>query len=412
LKEQQSDLRYALYDPDSQTWSDEITLTNDAQFEASPVFALDGSGKLLTAYLSEHTDSEQHDLRWLEHELGRDLTVSSIQIDPIEDSPSNYAIVANIRNLGALPSGDATLSFYLGDPDSGGTLLSEQVVNLKGGEQSQVTIQATGDLSDQIYVRIDSAGTVDELDETNNTATSALNPADLAASYLTWDRSVSDETTLTLSGTVTNNGSTTQINIPVEITNDSGVIHSETLTTLAAGESTDITTTLTNLTGTEHRFTLSVDPSQTLDEPDQSDNERTLLLSLRHLKDSDGDGMENAWEELHFGTLERDGRGDFDADGLTDTFEFLTQNNPNDPKSKFPFTIEPHPTDLDKVIIRFPSALGRVYRIQRASDFINWTNDSYHLGTDDILSVSTSSESDTQNLESRLSGFRVSISLE
>ena len=55
---------------------------------------------------------------------------------------------------------------------------------------------------------------------------------------------------------------------------------------------------------------------------------------------------------------------------------------------------------------------GRIYRIQRSSDFINWTNDSFHLGTGDILSVSTSSESDTQNLESRLSGFRVSISLE
>jgi len=55
---------------------------------------------------------------------------------------------------------------------------------------------------------------------------------------------------------------------------------------------------------------------------------------------------------------------------------------------------------------------GRTYRIQRTSDFINWTNDSFHLGTGDILSVSTSSQSVLQNPKSSLSGFRVLVSLE
>lgn len=117
--------------------------------------------------------------------------------------------------------------------------------------------------------------------------------------------------------------------------------------------------------------------------------------------------MENAWEQLNFGTLERDGHGDLDGDGLTDAFEFLTLNDPLDESSKFPFTIEPHPTEPEKVLIQFPSAAGRIYRIQRTSDFITWTNDSFHLGTGDTLSVSTLGST----APNQPSGFRISVSL-
>ncbi|MBN1673319.1 MAG: SBBP repeat-containing protein [Kiritimatiellae bacterium] len=37
--------------------------------------------------------------------------------------------------------------------------------------------------------------------------------------------------------------------------------------------------------------------------------------------DADGDGMADAWEQIWFGTLTRDGTGDFDGDGLTDAQE-------------------------------------------------------------------------------------------
>ncbi|MGK0240678.1 MAG: hypothetical protein ACI92G_004169, partial [Candidatus Pelagisphaera sp.] len=174
-----------------------------------------------------------------------------------------------------------------------------------------------------------------------------------------------------------------------------------------AGESASVTTTINTPAGNEHRFTLAVDPANTLNEPDKSDNTFPLYLSLNQLKDSDGDGMENAWEELNFGTLDRDGRGDLDGDNLSDVFEFLTLNDPLDETSKFPFTITQHPTDPEKVLISFPSAAGRIYRIQRSTDFINWTNDSFNLGTGESLSVSTLG-SITPN---QPSGFRISVSL-
>jgi hypothetical protein len=37
--------------------------------------------------------------------------------------------------------------------------------------------------------------------------------------------------------------------------------------------------------------------------------------------DTDSDGMDDAWETLHFGDLSRDGTGDYDSDGMLDLEE-------------------------------------------------------------------------------------------
>ena len=46
--------------------------------------------------------------------------------------------------------------------------------------------------------------------------------------------------------------------------------------------------------------------------------------------DSDGDGMEDAWEISNFGTLGRDGSGDYDIDGLPDADEAALNTIPTD----------------------------------------------------------------------------------
>lgn len=45
--------------------------------------------------------------------------------------------------------------------------------------------------------------------------------------------------------------------------------------------------------------------------------------------DADGDGMDDAWETLHFGGTTRDGTGDFDNDGVSDFAESAFNGNPS-----------------------------------------------------------------------------------
>lgn len=48
------------------------------------------------------------------------------------------------------------------------------------------------------------------------------------------------------------------------------------------------------------------------------------------LLDTDGDGISDAWEMEHFGTLDRDFNLDTDGDGVSDLDEWLAGTNPND----------------------------------------------------------------------------------
>jgi hypothetical protein len=100
----------------------------------------------------------------------------------------------------------------------------------------------------------------------------------------------------------------------------------------------------------------------------------TLNLSPPVLVDSDRDGMDDQWEMDHFGTLARDGTGDFDGDGATDLFEFLTGTDPTDPASVFRAEIISVATSGQSSVITWPLASGKSYRVQFKNDLndANW----------------------------------------
>ncbi|MET0028822.1 MAG: Ig-like domain-containing protein [Candidatus Thiodiazotropha sp.] len=56
---------------------------------------------------------------------------------------------------------------------------------------------------------------------------------------------------------------------------------------------------------------------------------RSAVILVNSGSDTDGDGMEDAWELEHFGSLDRDGHGDLDGDGISDLNEYLAGTDPN-----------------------------------------------------------------------------------
>jgi len=60
---------------------------------------------------------------------------------------------------------------------------------------------------------------------------------------------------------------------------------------------------------------------------DYNDARDVFVLHLEG-PDTDGDGIDDGWEMAYFGTLARDGSGDFDGDGQTDLQEYIAGTDP------------------------------------------------------------------------------------
>ena len=58
------------------------------------------------------------------------------------------------------------------------------------------------------------------------------------------------------------------------------------------------------------------------------EDRKRAALTIRSISDSDADGMLDSWELNCFGSLARDGTGDFDGDGISDLDEFLNGKDP------------------------------------------------------------------------------------
>jgi hypothetical protein len=90
--------------------------------------------------------------------------------------------------------------------------------------------------------------------------------------------------------------------------------------------------------------------------------------------DSDGDGMDDAWEMQFFHTLARDGSGDFDGDGATDLAEFLAGTDPTDADSYLHMHLS-----VDRsgsALLTWPVVRQRTYRVEYKQDLGDsaWTD--------------------------------------
>ncbi len=83
--------------------------------------------------------------------------------------------------------------------------------------------------------------------------------------------------------------------------------------------------------------------------------------------DSDGDTMDDNWEMAYFGTLARNGAGDFDNDGMTDLDEYRAGTNPTDPASNLKIISEIH--NGTNFVLSFNVVAGKGYSVLYRTNF-------------------------------------------
>ncbi len=86
-------------------------------------------------------------------------------------------------------------------------------------------------------------------------------------------------------------------------------------------------------------------------------------INLVTPQDTDRDGLDDAWELSYFGTLARDGSGDFDSDGMTDFQEYAAGTNPGSPSDRLEFLAI---TQAGQTTLEFRAVAGRTYTVQQA----------------------------------------------
>ena len=84
--------------------------------------------------------------------------------------------------------------------------------------------------------------------------------------------------------------------------------------------------------------------------------------------DADGDGLSDAWEQLHFGSLSANPNDDPDGDGLDNLGEFRAGTDPLDAQSRFEVVeVAEVPGG---VAVRWSSQPERSYRVRRSSTLL------------------------------------------
>ncbi|GEM_PF-1724497 len=225
------DIVASFYDANLDIWSLPRQLTHDEHVETALSVAYDGE-KLVLAYLKTQTErlamdidinGEVHhvenvpqpgrtDLCILHHALGNDLAIApeSVNVNPPNPAPgAGVTLSATIENRGDLPVADAEVTFYDGDPNSGGIRIGDAQISsiLIAGGSSRVSMPWTVPLdakTHEVFVVADPSFKVVDRDRANNSAAVTCVLPDLVIETARYD-AVSTRT-VALTAKVVNSG--------------------------------------------------------------------------------------------------------------------------------------------------------------------------------------------------------------
>jgi hypothetical protein len=312
-EEGQKDAFFRLFDSTSATWSSDVRLSNDADNEHFFIPKWDSMGNLVIAYHNtelitssvtvQNNDGTSSvidgaiipgrtDLLVARKRLISDLTIKpgSLTAEATVWSPGSVIpIKATLLNSGDLPVNNATISFYDGDPATGGTLITTSTAPgfLTGAGEFEVkldwTLPANSSVQHEIYAVADASDSLVEYDESNNKLSLPVGGADLKLEYL--NGNVLPDGSFRVIVRITNAGSAATDVADLKLWNyperGTEAMSSVTISSLAAGENMEMALDAPagTLMNGERDFEVIVNEDNITAEPNQGNNRS--LFNLR-----------------------------------------------------------------------------------------------------------------------------------
>jgi hypothetical protein len=294
-----ADLYAVIYDPSFQLWGAPKQLSSDPETEQWPALTFLGNDTLVATYNRKlminpdgtPTTGALTDLYMLKHTLGNDLglVAGSLAISP-ENAGSGAAVTVStqLRNTGDLVIENIDVTFYNGDPASGGTAIGTTTVAgpLKAGDVATASLAwvlpaTTHPLT--LYAVADPASAIDSLNRGDNLLNLVVALPDLSVTAVTAER-------IGVLGhlikvTVANLGGTDSP--PSTVSLRQGSATGTILATLAVPALTPQSSielphewNTSGLTGTSVTIVAVVDEADTLVEGNEANNGLTVQISL------------------------------------------------------------------------------------------------------------------------------------
>ncbi len=279
------DIFYAVYDTDNAVWSENLRLTDDPQMERDFRGVFDDSGMLHLVFnkKDDAADPAVTDLHHLTYRLAMDLSVvaGSLAVDPSAPAPGDpVTLSVQVANTGDLAAIDAQAAFYIGNPDSGGTLIDIVPVapsTLRAGDTGQAELAWTvpaGIEPHTVYAVVDPNGTVIEINEGNNTAHLDIIRPDLSIIQCRLEPGIGGA--VNIRAAVRNEGIIAAENITVLFKAEESIIDTLAIPVLLPGKTAELVlpASLDFYTYTRWNPTISAvaDPEDTISEFDETNN--------------------------------------------------------------------------------------------------------------------------------------------
>ncbi len=290
------DLFYTVYDNDNSIWSNDLRLTNDPAMEKDFSGQFDNNGMLHLVFNKKDMDTQATGLFHMTYELDVDLLMpsDSISMDIVSPLPGDeITLTAKVLNQGDLSVIDSSISFYLGDPNSGVLIRNVDITptSLKAGETGEASLQWTipADITEYtLYAVVDPDNTTIESDENNNTARFAIIRPDLEAYHCHLDQK--PDGSYHVVATIINHGILDAIDVDVLFKAEENIIGTMVIPSILAGMTAQVSFPASlayyNYTSWNPQISFSIDADNKIPETNEENNTASTIYTLEILSPS------------------------------------------------------------------------------------------------------------------------------